>query len=73
MTVDGLAMSSLGKATLHLHIANFKFSTTFIICDKLLDTDNFYSLSYSLDVDKQLFILRKGSFLTYTRNIAVVK
>ena len=80
-------MSSLGKATLHLHIVNFKFSHTFVICDKLLDTDILfgidiqkrYSLSYSWDVDKQLFIQRQGSFLTYTRNceqqhnIAVVK
>ena len=59
-TVDGSAMSSLGKTTLHLHIANFKFSHTFIICDKLPDTDILfgidiqkrYSLSYSWDVDK---------------------
>ena len=33
-TVDGSSMSSLGKAALHLCIANFKFSHTFIICDK---------------------------------------
>ena len=38
-TADGSAMYSLGKATFHLHIAKFKFSHTFIICDKLLDTD----------------------------------
>ena len=75
-TVDESAMSSLGKATLHLHTANFKFSHTFIICDKLLDTDILfginiqkrYSLSYSWDADKQLFIQREGTFLTYTRN-----
>ena len=34
---DGSAMSSIGKATLHLHITNFRFSHTFIICDKLPD------------------------------------
>ena len=28
-----LSVSSLGKATLHLHIGNFKFSHTFIVCD----------------------------------------
>ena len=86
--VDGSAMSLLGKATLHLCITNFnKFSHTFIICDKLPDTDILfgiyiqkrYSLSYSWDINKQLFIQREGSFLTYTRNceqqhnIAVVK
>ena len=54
-TVDGPAMYLLGKATLHLHITNFKFSHTFVICDKLLDRDILfgidiqkrYSLSYS--------------------------
>ena len=86
-TADRSAMSSLGKATLHLHIANFKFSHKFIICDKPPDKDILfdidiqkrYSQSYSWDVDKQLFIQRESSFLTYTRNseqqhnIAVVK
>ena len=66
---DGSAVSSLGKATLHLHIANFKFSHTFIICDKVLhthvsfgiDIQKSYSLSYSWDLDKQLFIQMEGS------------
>ena len=74
--VDGSAISSLGKTTLHLCIASFKFSHTFIICYKVpdtdilfdLDTQKRYSLSYSLDADKQLFIQKVGSFLTYTRN-----
>ena len=69
-------MSSLGKATLQLCITSFKFSHTFITCDKLLDTgivfaigiQKRYSLSYSWDADKQLFIQREGSFLTHTRN-----
>ena len=69
-------MSSLVKAALHLCIANFKFSHTFIICDKLPETDilfdldiqNKYSLSYSWGSDKQLFIQIESSFLTYTRN-----
>ena len=86
-TADGTSMSSLGKATLHLHIANFKFSYTFRICDKLPETDILfgidiqkrYSLSYSWDLDKQLIIQGEDSFLTYTRiceqqhNIEVVK
>ena len=75
-TADGSAMFSLGKATLHLNIAHFKFSPTFIICDNLLDADILlsidvqkrYSLSYSWDADKQLFMQREGSFLIYTRN-----
>ena len=80
-------MSSLGKTTLHLCIANFKFSHTFVICDKLpetnilfgIDIQKKYSLSYSWDLDKQFIIQREGSFLTYTRNceqqhnIAVLK
>ena len=86
-TADGSSMLSLGKAALHLCIANFKFSHTFIICDKVLETNILFgidiqkrhSLSNSWDSDKQLFIQREGSFLTYTRNceqqhnIAVVK
>ena len=75
-TADGSSMLSLGTATLHLHIADFKFSHTFIICDKLPETDILLgmhiqkksSLSYCLDSNKQLFIQREGSFLTYIRN-----
>ena len=75
-TADGSAKSSLGKTTLHLCIANVKLSNAFIIYDKLPDTDILfgidiqkrYSLSYGWDADKQLFILREGSFLIYTRN-----
>ena len=37
-TADESSMSSLGKATSQLHIANFKFLHTFIICDKLPET-----------------------------------
>ena len=86
-TADGSSMLSLGKATLHLCIAIFKFSHTFIICDTLLETyilfgtdiQKRYSLSYSWDSDKELFIQREDSFFTYTincelqHNIAVVK
>ena len=83
----GSSMASLDKATLHLCNANFKFSLTFIVCDKLPETDILFSIdlqkkycvSYIWDSDKQLFIQREGSFLTYTRyceqqhNITVVK
>ena len=61
---DGSSMSSLDKATLHLHTAKIQVSHTFIICDKLQDTDILfgigiqkrYSLSHSWDSNKQLFI-----------------
>ena len=86
-TADGSSMSSLGKATLHLCIANFKFSHNLHHMWQATRHRYFiwyrytkrYSLSYSWDADKQLFIQREGSFLTYTRNceqqhnIAVVK
>ena len=75
-TSDGFAMSSLGKATSHVHSAILNFSHGFVICHKLHDTDILfdrdiqkrYSLSYSWDVDIKFFIQREGSFLTYTRN-----
>ena len=86
-TAEGSSMSPLGKATLHLCIASFKFTDDFIICDKLPETDILfaihihkkYCLSYSWHSDKQLFIQREGSFLSYTinyehqHNITVVK
>ena len=67
-TADGSSMSSMGKATLHLCTANFKFSHTFVIYDKLQETDILfgidiekgYSLSYSWGSDKQLFIHKEG-------------
>ena len=45
-TVDGSPMSFMGKATLHLCIANVKFSHTFFICDRLLETDFLLGLTY---------------------------
>ena len=49
------SISYPGKTTLHLCIANFKFSYTFVICDNLPDVHNLfgidipkrYSLSYN--------------------------
>ena len=77
-TADGSPMSLVEKATLHLQIADFKFSHTFIICNRLPEADwlfhinlqKWYSLSYCWDSDRHLFIQREGSFLTYTRNKA---
>ena len=75
-TALGSTMSSLGKATLHLLIANFQvfpylhhmlqISDTDILFG--IDTQKRYSLSYSWDADKQLFIQREESFLSYSRN-----
>ena len=45
-TADGLSMSSLDKATLHLCISNFKFSHTFIICNKLPETDILFNIDF---------------------------
>ena len=75
-TAHGSLMSPLGKATLHLHIADFKSPHTLIICDKLPETNILFStylqkrycLLYCWDSDKQLFIQREGSFFSYTRN-----
>ena len=86
-TADGSSMSSYGKGTLHLCISNFEFSLSFIICDKLPETDILlgidlqkrFSQLYCWDSGKQLFIQRGDSFLTCTRNceqqhkMAVVK
>ena len=51
-TPDGLPMSVMGKATLHLHNADFKFLHTFIICDKLPETD----FLFSIDIQKRHFL-----------------
>ena len=43
-TADGPSLSSLGKATLHLCIANFKFLHTSIICDNLPETEILFGI-----------------------------
>ena len=45
-TADRSSMLSLGKETLHLYIANFKFSHTLIICDKLPETDILFGIDF---------------------------
>ena len=75
-TADRSSMSSLGKTTLHLHITNFMFYHTFIICDKLLETDILfgidiqkrYSLSYIIWAQINNYSYRgKAHFFNYTR------
>ena len=67
-TADGSPMSSVRKVTLHLWIANFKFSHTSIICNRLPKTAFLFGinlqkwnfLSYCWDSDRHLFIQREG-------------
>ena len=50
-TVEGLPMMALGLTTLHLRIANFKFTHNFIICDRLPETE----IMFGIDVQKKFF------------------
>ena len=60
--------------TLHLWIAEFKFTRNFIICDQLpetelifsIDIQKKFSLSYTWDKEKNCYIQRNGNFLVYT-------
>ena len=54
--MNGSAMSSLGKATLHLQITNFKFSHAFVICDKLPDTD----ILFGIEIKKSYSVMKLG-------------
>ena len=45
-TADGSPMMTLGSTTLHLQIAEFKFTHNFIICDQLPDTELLLALIY---------------------------
>ena len=48
-TADGSTMAALGMTTLHLRIADFKFTHNFIICDRLPDTE----IIFGIDVQKK--------------------
>ena len=69
-------MTTLGMKSLHLRIAEFKFTYNFIICDRLPDTEIIFgidvqkkfSLSYAWDKEKNCYIQKDGRFLTYTQN-----
>ena len=75
-TADGSPMRALGITTLQLQIADFKFSHTFIICDRLLHTEILFgidvqmkfALSCAWDQERNCFIQKAGRFLTNTRN-----
>ena len=63
-------------STLHLRIAEFKFTHNFIICNKLREMELIFgfgiqrkiSLSYAWDKVKNCYIQKEGKFLTYTKN-----
>ena len=67
-------MMTLGSTTLHLQIAEFKFTHNFIICDQLPDTELIFSidiqkkflLSYAFDKDKNCYIQGNGIFSAFT-------
>ena len=69
-------MTALGMADLHLRIAEFKFTHNFVICNRLLDTEIIFgldiqkkfSLSYTLDKEKNCYTQRDGKFLTHMQN-----
>ena len=55
-TADGSPMSALGMIALHLRIAEFKFTHSFIICNWLLDTE----LIFGIDIQKILYFFCLG-------------
>ena len=73
-TADGSPMTILRSTALHLHIADFKFTHNFIICNQQPDTELIFginiqkkfSLSYSWDKDQQCYIQRNSRFLALT-------
>ena len=63
-------MTALGMTALHLRIADFKFTHTFIICNRLPDTEILFgidiqkknSFSYAWDKEKNCYIQKDSSF-----------
>ena len=73
---NGSLMMALGMTALHLRIADFKFTHTFIICNRPayteilfgIDIQKTFSLSYAWDKEKNCYMQKDGRFPTYTRN-----
>ena len=73
-TADCSPMSALGVTALHLRIAKFKFTHSFIICNQQpetelifgIDIQKKFSLSYAWDKEKNCYIQRDSKFLVYT-------
>ena len=66
-------MSAIGSTALHLRIAEFKFTHSFIICDQLPETELIFGIniqrkflpSYAWDKERNCYIQRDGMFLVY--------
>ena len=75
-TADGSLIMALGRTALYLWIADFKFTHSFIICNRLpkteiifgIDVQKKFSLSYAWDKETICYVQKDGRFLTYTRN-----
>ena len=75
-TANGSPMTALGMTALHLRITDFKFTHSFVICNRLadmeiifgIDIQKKFSILYAWDKDKNCYIQKEGKFLTYTRN-----
>ena len=76
-TANSLPMTALGMTTLHLTIADFKFTHKILsFVSRLpdmeiifgIDIQKKFSISYARDMDKNCYIQKEGKFLTYTRN-----
>ena len=73
-TADGSPMMTLGSTALHLWVAYFKFTHSFIICDQLPNMDLIFSidiqkkisLSSTWDKGKNCYIQWNGKFLAFT-------
>ena len=68
-------MMALGSTALHLQLAEFKFTHSFIIYDQLPETELIFgihiqkfSLSYAWDKDRNCYIQQNGKFLVYTHS-----
>ena len=66
-TADGSPMSAIGMTTLHLRIAEFKFTHNFIISNQLpetelifgIDIQRKFSISYAWDKEKTTVTSKK--------------
>ena len=56
-TADGSLMTALGMTALHLRIAEFKFTHTFLICNRLPDTE----LIFGIYIQKSSLFLLLGT------------
>ena len=66
---DGSPMTVLGMIALHLRIVDFKFTHTFIICNRLPDTE----ILFGIDIREKIFLcympgIRRGT-VTYKRTV----